>query len=560
LAAVLVLHVVGIGWGLPASDGWDDDGIAPRDFLVGTALTYWPGQFFTYPPVHLLLLALLTLPASLIALARAPSLAAHDVIAEFIRVPYMTTFAIAARAVTLFMSIGIVATLASFAAEVRGRTAGYWVAATCGVNAVFTYYSHTTNLEVPYLFWSCLSLLFFARAMTRREPRKLRAAFAFAALAIGTKDQAYALYVLAVPPALAAWFLFDEVARRRRSEIAVEVGKGAAIALVLLLLIDGAVINPSGFAARLHFLTGPASQNHAEYAASLDGTMHLLFDTLGSFSRYYPLVFAPLALAGIAIAWRRGGSAGARAARLLPLFMAISFTLAFNCVARRTEHRFVLPQMLLVAVYAGFALDALIGWGKLRPALYSLVALAFAVALFHCAAVDAALLFDPRYDAEHWLRDHVHPNDVVETYGNNVYLPRFPNDARVTRVGPEPIGGRNPLPGVTDIEASYDEVDRRRPRFILVPDAWVWRYTKETEEPGRVISPQLAIWQKDVAARRFFRDLGEGMGPYRLAHSSQWQSAIWPRVNIHLSTGQGVRIYERDGCAANGTCGVPATP
>ena len=44
--AVGVLHVVGIGWGLPASDGWDNDGVAPRDFLPGLAATFTPGRFY----------------------------------------------------------------------------------------------------------------------------------------------------------------------------------------------------------------------------------------------------------------------------------------------------------------------------------------------------------------------------------------------------------------------------------------------------------------------------------------------------------------------------------
>ncbi|MDB5218304.1 MAG: hypothetical protein JWO86_6231, partial [Myxococcaceae bacterium] len=31
LIAAFVLHIVGIGWGMPASDAWEDDGISPRD-------------------------------------------------------------------------------------------------------------------------------------------------------------------------------------------------------------------------------------------------------------------------------------------------------------------------------------------------------------------------------------------------------------------------------------------------------------------------------------------------------------------------------------------------
>ena len=34
-----------------------------------------------------------------------------------------------------------------------------------------------------------------------------------------------------------------------------------------LLLVDGAITNPSGFARRIAFLTGPASHDYFEYAA-----------------------------------------------------------------------------------------------------------------------------------------------------------------------------------------------------------------------------------------------------------------------------------------------------
>jgi hypothetical protein len=30
LATVVALHVLGLSWGLPGSDGWDNDGVAPR--------------------------------------------------------------------------------------------------------------------------------------------------------------------------------------------------------------------------------------------------------------------------------------------------------------------------------------------------------------------------------------------------------------------------------------------------------------------------------------------------------------------------------------------------
>ena len=73
-----------------------------------------------------------------------------------------------------------------------------------------------------------------------------------------------------------------------------------------------------------------------------------------------------------------------------------------------------------------------------------LVALA---ALHQAVAINAAMLFDPRYDAERWMAAHVKPGDVIETYGQNCFLPRFPQNAQVIRVGQGSLKLRNPSAG-----------------------------------------------------------------------------------------------------------------
>jgi 4-amino-4-deoxy-L-arabinose transferase-like glycosyltransferase len=363
LVVVAVVHAIGLTWWLPASDGWDDDGIAPRDFLVGVVRTYAPGQHFTYPPVHLLLLAVLNLPAIVVSALKAPSLAPGALVSEFIQVPIMTTFAVVARVVAVLMSLGIVVTLAKIGEELRSPRAGLWAAATVGVNWSFAYYAHTSNLDVPYNFWACLALLFLVRAIARREPRLLRKAAVLAALAVGTKDQAYAIFLLSAPVALASWTFIDPTMRARRGEVARESAIAAGIAVGLLALVDGAVTNPRGFADRVRFLLGPASQDHAEYGTGWRDAVRVIGDALGHFTWYYPLVFAPFVVAGVAVALQGARRDPSRAlAAMLPLLAAISFTLAFDCTARRTEHRFVLPQSLFVAVYAGLAWDAALTW------------------------------------------------------------------------------------------------------------------------------------------------------------------------------------------------------
>ncbi|MBX3210782.1 MAG: hypothetical protein KF850_01980 [Labilithrix sp.] len=577
LVAVGLVHAVGIGWGLPASDGWDNDGVAPRDFLPGLAATFTPGQFYTYPPVHLALLAVLTLPVVLVAAVQAPSFALLDLVGEILKVPYMTAIAYVARSVSLAMSLGIVLFLARIAEELRAyelgiaapseggggfsdarvRRAGWCAASFAGVNASLTYYAHTTNLDVPYLFWGTWALLDFARAVARREPRRLRRALVLAVLAVGTKDQAYGMFLLALPAAFALWIARDDWARGHRRRVVREAAIAASVAVALFVLVDGVVLNPSGFAARVRFLTGSASQDFVEYTRDWSGRLGILVDGARLFHLQYPTLLAPLIAIGFvhAVVTARRTPAARRGAALvlalLPLFVAISFTATFNWSSLRTDARFLMPQALVLAVYGGRALDALAfeTRGVLRFVGRAVVGVDLAVALYACVAVDVNLLYDPRYDAEAWLRSHVEPGETIETYGLNVYLPRFPEHARVIRVGPEPAAARNPVPGIEEVQAPFEDAPSREARWIVVSTGWVWRYLIDADPAmlaGRALPPTQKRSASDEAATGWFERLTLSTDAFAIAHESTYQpEAVFPILEIHGTTGRRIWIYER---------------
>lgn len=554
LAAALLLRVVGLGWGLPASDGWDDDGVAPRDFLVGVLETYWPGHHATYPPLHLLLLAVVSAPVWIVALARAPSLAPEAVVPAFIDVPTMTALAVVGRAVSVILSLGTVWGVAQIAQELRGSArAGLWAAAVCAANAVFTYYSQTSNLDVPYLFWAVLSVRALVLAIARSEPRRLRQVPFLAALAVATKDQAYALFVCGVPLAIGGWLAFDPRARARLGVIVREISLSTCAAIVLLVVLDGGATNPAGFAARLRFLLGSASQDHAFFAATWRGRLAVVREIGATFHEHYPWVFVPLVVLGLALAFRASEPAR-RAAGLVPMWAALSFTLAFNVAARRTEQRFVLPQTLMAGLYAGIALDALHGWlGHARSKAFWLVAGGLlSMALFQCAAVCVAMVRDPRYDAEAWLSGQVRPGDRIEVFDGNVHLPRLPRGALVARVGSRPLEGRSPLPGVTELQARLGDIEERRPRFLVVSEFLRSTYLVdpvEIDRSGRVLSTVQARALEDSDTGGFLRALFERRLRYRAVHVSAYESRIWPRIWTHASLCETIWIFERTAAA-----------
>jgi 4-amino-4-deoxy-L-arabinose transferase-like glycosyltransferase len=545
LLAAAGLRLAGLFWGLPASDGWDDDGFTPRNFLTALALTWKPGSFFTYPPLHALLLAVPSLPVAAWALAHAPSLSQHDVIATITSPVYMTVFAVIGRLVNIAMSLGIIWCVGAMARLVAGARAGLFASAACALSVGLTYYGQVGNLDVPYLFWSMLSLLAAMRVIAGRDMRQLWWAALLAAAAVATKDQAYAVFALSLPAVLLLWFAADVWPRENARKIALTLLPAAAVAIFVLLLLDGAITNPAGFLRRVAFLTGPASQDYAEYLQGPQGWSALLRDMAIYFGRGTHGFVLVLAAVGLGLhLWKSKGAP--RIAGLLPALAIVSFIVCFNFAALRSDDRFLLPQAVLACVYIGIAADAL---AFARPARrlagrFILATLAL-VALHHVIGVNAAMLMDPRYDAERWMAAHVAPGDTVEIYGQNCFQPRFAPAMTVSRVGQGALNVRNPLPGVTELRQPFGV--SRDPRFIVVSAAWARRYLMPQTPlgAGRIYSKIQQADFADADARGWFAGLRDGSRGYRLVHASVYDGAIWPAVHIHESLAETIWIYER---------------
>jgi hypothetical protein len=562
LVAAAVLHGAGLSWGMPASDGWDVDGVAPRDVLPGLAETFTPGHFYTYPPLHLAILATLTLPVTIAAVARAGSLSVPAVLQVILDPVYMTGIAMVARAVAVLMSLGVVASVASIARELapapRKDAAATWAAAFAAAGGSFTYYSHVTNLDVPYLFWAFLGVLLFVRAIARGRPRLLRGAAVCAALGIATKDQAYAMFLVSAPLVVVAWLAAD---REARKAIAREALVAAGLAAAIVLVVDGAVTNPSGFRARIGFLSGSASQDYATYSRDAAGRWLALLDTARALKVHYPPLPASIVVViGIATAIVTARRAGRRAAiaAAFPLAVAASFTLAFNMVARRVEERFTLPQALAFAVYGGLGLERVAAafgqrWAAARWTGRVAAAAIVALAAWGAVRIDAMFFEDPRYDAEAWLREHAGADDGIEEHGLNVYLLRFWPGAHVTRVDPSPATRRNPMPGVTEVQAPLAHVVDRGPRFVVVNECYAWRYLERDlgGNEGRIVPRTQQEDAENADATALFQGLFHHRFPYSLAHESRVTSTLFPRIHMHASLGCPVFVFEREAVPDN---------
>jgi len=534
LVALGALYLVNVGWGLPATDGWDNDGIAPRDFLYGLVRAYTPGEYYTYPPAHLLLLTVVSAPVWLPVLLRAPSREPPALVATFVTTGTMTALALLARLVQCAMALGIVWAMARLGEEVGGRRAGLLAGALCGLLGVLGYYAHTTNLDVPALFWAALALLQLARAMVRDEPRRLRAVGVLAALSVASKDQAAALFVLTVPAVLLLW----SSPRPWRS-----AAEGLGLGALIYGLLGAPLLNPVGFLARVPSLLA-AGHDYAAGPAALGGRLRVLGAALSRTRDFWPWPVLAVSLAGVVLAPGRAAGRGRRLAALIPALAAVSFTLCFTLAARRSEHRFVLPQFVLLSVPGGLALDRLLGAERWRrwsvPAVGGLLLLTGWGAL----RVAAAPLRDPRLPLERFLAAHVSGGERIETYGSNVFLPRFPPGTRVVRVDQGiPVGQRNVLPGVEEVQARFDEAPVRDPAWIVAPRA----YTGLWLAPEGGLPSALDLRRaSDVRTRDYFEALRRGtVAGYVHVATFACAPGPWGAPRIHLSTCEPVDLLRR---------------
>jgi hypothetical protein len=552
-------ELVTLGWDLPGSHGWENDGVAPRDLFGGLANNLAPGHAHRYPLFHYLVLAVPSLPVLLITALAGP-LSAAALRERVLSVPTMTCLSVIAKLVATAMAAVALLVLARIVRRTFGPRAGVFAALFAATNLSFAFYGRVSNLDLPYLFWTTLAL---DRLLDLAESRALRDHVVFAALvaaSIATKDQAYASYFLVFP--IYVFVSLRGVPPVERRKTLVTLAKTAVAFLVVYGLASGALLNPTGFAKRLVELGGPASQDWRAYSRDFVGFRANVRAVVARQPEdFWPLPMLALAYGGILLGFfaRPEGAAKPTLLRFVPLVAGLGNLVFFALVVGRSEHRFLLPFGFFLSAYGGVASAWLVERfpsAPFRGAVLAALGLGFSWAGFESLAVHLTQLGDARWEVTRRLAK-LPPGSRVETYGLTVYQPHYDVSAgapyRVTRVGPDRPGARNPLVGATELEGAIGDALERRPDVIVLPGGFANAYLPRSERPG---APASAVVLKRRADRATATLVGQAIadqlpGYHQVlvarATLPAWAVALGLEpVKIQSTTGSTVWVLERN--------------
>jgi 4-amino-4-deoxy-L-arabinose transferase-like glycosyltransferase len=424
VALSAALDVWQIGWGLPSDYGWAPDELVPSAVLAGAAQGFAHGWYEKYPPLHYMLLALSYVPVAAALRVFAPGAGPG---------PIVHALFLAGRGLSVLMAAGCVVLVYRIGRAAQDETASVLAAGLAAFTPTFVYYAKVANLDVPYLFWFCVSLLFYLRSLARRQMRDYLAFAVSAAAAVATKDQAYGLYAGML--LFLAWRLRD-----RRLVVAVAAGA------LTLLVLDNALLNPAGLVEHFRLAAGPASRAFRVFPATARGELLLALDALRQlrFVLGWPALL--VCAAGIALAVRDRN--GLLLATLVPV---VAYLVLFVGVVLYVYDRFLLPVTVVAALFGGAFLSRLIR--RWRAA-----GLAAAVALLgwnaaRAASVDLLMAADSRYGVEERLRQEA-GGLLIAAAGPLEYLPRL-EGLRWRRLGPSPRRLAEMKPDLVVVNADY---------------------------------------------------------------------------------------------------------
>lgn len=464
-----ILYLPGIWWGLPYASSpdrilaWGADELAPLGpvaELYNVVIARRPPYNPQYPMFGYLTQAVLVGPY-VVTLWFSGRLIQPGLEFPFGLTDPVTDLAVMtllARMVSLAMAAGVVIIAYETARILWDRTTGAMAAVLVSLTYPMFYYSRTSNVDMPALFWTALALSVAALCLKDRLTVKRAILLGiFAALATATKDASYGAFLFLGPAVLV-----QHVYRLRplgvgRWQLWKPLASVVLSGLIVYVIASGLIFNVSRFLTHVDFIlhgsdsgfnidyySGPPSIER--YTSVMLLTGNYLIEGLG-----FPMfVFA---VAGVLLSTKQWPPA---IGMVLPAF---GILVGVILPVRFVEFRFVMVIIYVLALFAAFAVREFLRIR--RRSIHTLAQICAGIvcvwALVHGIDLTYQMIYDSRYEVSEWLARNAKIGDRIGYYGAPQKLPRLKSDI-VTQSMPDQLNYYDP----------QSAKDPRPPEFVLL--------------------------------------------------------------------------------------------
>jgi 4-amino-4-deoxy-L-arabinose transferase-like glycosyltransferase len=412
------LNTCGIWWGLPSFSGWAADELIPLRVLEGMEKGFSNGWHYKYPPVHFYILAVFYSPVWLL----------HKLnIIDIYSLPAYTFLFYIGRFLTVFMGSALLLIIYLCGLEIYDRKSSFFAVLITALSVPLIYYSKTINLEVPYLLWVMLSLLFYLKLLKHHRLKDYLLFALTAAIAVCTKDQAYAFYLLTPIFIIVEHHRYlkqdnpditlKDSLTDKRIILSLAVGIGA------FLLLQNIIFNLPGFLKHVKLITAGGGSIRPRYEQSIVGQLQMFRQTLTHlrFSLGCPTYI--MCLLGFTSILYRLKNNYLLASLLVP---TISYYLFYVCVVWYNNVRYLMPLAIILALCGGKFLGEFLNPEKnLFKGKAILVTALFIYTFAYGFSVNILMMQDSRYYVEQWMQQNIDKNALIVNTGGNKYSPRL---------------------------------------------------------------------------------------------------------------------------------------
>lgn len=422
LVSILVLslgiNICGIWWGLPSYSGWAADELIPLEVLKGIEKGFSNGWYYKYPPFHFYLLTLLYSPLLVLQ---------HFHLVNLESLPTYTILFYIGRFLSIILGTFLLLIIYLCGLELYDKKSSLFAVLIAALSVPFIYYAKTINLEVPYLVWVMLSFLFYLRLLKYQNLKNYLWFSLTASIAVCTKDQAYAFYVLTTIFIIIQHYrhlrqqnpnaTFLEAITDEKIMLSLAVGLGSFI------LVQNLIFNLGGFLKHVKLITAGGGSIRPRYEKSLWGQLQMLRQSLTHlrFSLGWPCY--AIGLLGFVKVLFRSPKKYLFLALLVPL---VSYYLFYICLVWYNNVRYLMPIALVLALLGGkFIGDFLNPTDKFFKAKSLVVTLLLIYTLAYGFSVNLLMLNDSRYYVEEWMQKNIDKNALIFNTAGEKYAPRL---------------------------------------------------------------------------------------------------------------------------------------